>query len=83
MKCDQTHCAALATKVPVLSFRSLLGGPTASATLSLHLCDAHANPDVEQYMTDNGWAQIEDTMSRLGLARPDRSTLAVSFQAIT
>lgn len=84
MKCTRKDCGRDATHVPVLSFASVQrpDGPRATGRLSLYVCREHQSTDVDEYVTDEGWQQIVDTLKRAGKAHPSRATLRVHFEPI-
>ena len=84
MKCCKLECAKAATKMPVLTFAAKVAphGVRAEGELLMPLCDEHAVPDVDEFVTDQAWAQICAGVRSAGKAEPDRNTLRVKFRPI-
>jgi hypothetical protein len=84
MKCSAVTCQREAQYAPVIHFSSKVN-PTARGQmrLALPVCSQHTYPQPSAYVSDAGWAQIENTFEEAGMAEPDRKTLTVTFVPLT
>lgn len=84
MNCFKLGCTCVATKRPVLSFKAtgFPWAPRAKAEPQVGVCDLHATPDPDEWITDAGWAQICLALRGAGKAAPDRKTLRVEYLTI-
>lgn len=84
MNCIKLGCTCEATKRPVLTFKAagFPLSPRARAELQAGVCDEHATPDPDEWVTEGGWAQICLAMRGAGRATPDRKTVRVEYLTI-
>jgi hypothetical protein len=84
--CQRKGCTTEAAYRPVLLLAPQGAEPTDDAhlrvVLGLKLCPAHASTDVDDYLTDVGYAQICEALQRQGKVKPDRDSAAVELEPL-
>lgn len=82
--CHTKGCAAPSDVRPVLLiFSSLPGTCPAKGVIGREYCAACARRlTVEDFVSDEGWAQITSGFTRLGKITPDRSRLQLTMEPL-
>lgn len=81
MKCNRLNCTAEATCIPRVSFTALgrPDTPRGQLSIGLPLCEEHAIPQVDLYLTAQGWAELTQVMRDAGKRAPDPASAEVDF----
>lgn len=80
--CCSKHCFNTVTSRVRISFGATSTGPRASFLYPVLLCDACISDDPNNYVTDEGWAQITSQFIARGLVPPDRTTISVAKEPL-
>lgn len=82
-KCERKDCLKSATKIPVLSFKAkgYPNSPRSQIVLDLHVCDEHAVPDKDLFISEAAWHVIGEEMAKRGLVEPDWESVDVDFMS--
>lgn len=82
--CDHEGCTNEATCFPRISFTAVghPGAGRARLRLDLPLCQEHAIPKADLYLTPRAWQQLTAELVHAGKLRPDINSAEVEFQPI-
>lgn len=82
MKCARRDCAGAARWRPTLLLRTKNHGalPPTRIEVGLAVCDEHAQPCAELYITDDSWKHLLGMFDEAGKQRPHRSKTTVEYE---
>ena len=80
--CSRKGCPKNGLWHPVMLLRAPLDygeTPPVRAVIGLKVCDDHKFPDPKEWITDEGWAQIEAGFRSQSFVIPDRGRVQIEF----
>lgn len=88
MKCSRANCDRTAAWRPTLLLyakgHSKHSHKPMEAEFHLYICNAHKETlTPADFITDDGWAAICDSVLRMGRVEPDRASVELSWERIT
>lgn len=84
-KCDWKYCRNPGTVFPILVMPapSWTEQKAIEMEMGLNVCVEHANENkIEDFLSDEGWYQIQQALALRKLAIPDRKDVKVIFRAL-
>lgn len=84
VRCGWVDCAELSELHPHLILRPPDGVPggEAEAHMSLGVCAKHATTNIDELVSDEGWAVLCETFRQVGRVEPERSKTEVRWLSL-
>lgn len=80
--CQHIGCSNQGTLKPCISFASIdpMSTQRAEIRIDLLVCPEHALPDPSYFLSDKGWAQVQQFLKLQGKLAGDRKSATVKFE---
>ncbi len=85
-RCDRKRCMNDAQMFPIMVIPAPKWSHNPKAKiemeLALNVCPQHAVEDIDLFMDDNGWAQLQQNFEARRMVLPKRKDIKVIFKAL-